>query len=302
MNINFILNSENLPFLNQLIKYKETKKSVKETKKSVKETKKVEDYSNITYSFNLGNIDIISNHFLLFEHKIIDYSSYINLLEYMNNNKNSKVIFYYATSNKEKLSQTKKILTFLNENNDFKKIHKLILEIKHLFNLKQLNNNWQIPEHLKSYFDAEDKLNQLFKKKLDEFKRQYFDDKDEIILNDEEEFEGIEFIELPDISNYNKEYIIFFLLKKLSEMYENIPILYINSFENMYFLDELEKEKENDLIFQNPQSPKIFFKNIKNIDEIINFIKKNTDINDILNEFYEEKKEDYLSKYYNYKN
>jgi hypothetical protein len=86
-------------------------------------------------------------------------------------------------------------------------------------------------------------------------------------------------------------------------MYENIPILYINSFENMYFLDELEKEKENYLIFQNPQSPKIFFKNIKNIDEIINFIKKNTDINDILNEFYEEeKKEDYLSKYYNYKN
>ena len=307
MNINLILNSENLPFLNQLNKYKETEKSVKEmeksvkeTEKSVKETKKVEDYSNITYSFNLGDKDIISNNFLLKDDNIINYSSYINLLKYMNKNKNSKVIFYYDKKYENKLSYTKKILTFLNMQQKFEEIHNLIENIHIHLNYLKSFKNWEIPKDLESYFDAEGKLNNSYFKKVNEFKK-YFNEEGEIILNDVEEFEEIEFIELPDISTNQEDYIIFFLLKKLSEMYENIPILFTKSFDQ---LTNFKIEKENDLIFKNIPRPNIFFKNIKKIDEILNFINENTNINinDILNQFYELKKENNFTLYYNYKN
>jgi hypothetical protein len=306
MNINLLLNSQIFPFY-QLNKYKETEKSVKEMEKSVKKTEKVENYSNITYSFNLGDIDIISNNFLLKEHKIIDYSSYFKLLEYMNKNKNSKVIFYYDKKYEHKLSYTKKILTFLNMEQEFEEIHDLIEEINYLIeNIDIQYSESEIPEYLESYFDSEGKFNQLlFDKKVNDFKRKYFNDKDEIILNDGiEEFEEIEFIELPDIPTNQEEYIIFFLLRKLSNEYKKIPILYVEKFNLIESIIYFNLEEEYDLIFQNALSPIIFFKNIKKIDEILNFIIKeeNLTFKKIFKKFFDEvKKENIFSKYYNYK-
>jgi hypothetical protein len=225
----------------------------------------------------------------------------------MNNNKNSKLIIYYKKENKEKLSQTKKILTFLNENNNFKEIHEEIKEFIYYYSLRQkYKENFEKflkIEKFENFINTEGKLNQLFDEKLIEFKK-YLNKEGEIKLDDGiEEFDGIKFIKLPDISG-NQEYIIFFLLKNLSEKYENIPIIYAGNF---YYINQFKHylEKENDLIFQNAQSPNIFFKNIKKIDEILNFINENTNIkiNDILNQFYEEeKKGDLFINYYNYKN
>ena len=224
----------------------------------------------------------------------------------MNNNKNSKLIIYYKKENKEKLSQTKKILTFLNENNNFKEIHEEIKEFIYYYSLRQkYKENFEKflkIEKFENFINTEGKLNQLFDEKLIEFKK-YLNKEGEIKLDDGiEEFDGIKFIKLPDISG-NQEYIIFFLLKNLSEKYENIPIIYAGNF---YYINQFKHylEKENDLIFQNAQSPNIFFKNIKKIDEILNFINENTNIkiNDILNQFYEEeKKGDIFINYYNYK-
>ena len=224
----------------------------------------------------------------------------------MNNNKNSKLIIYYKKENKEKLSQTKKILTFLNENNNFKEIHEEIKEFIYYYSLRQkYKENFEKflkIEKFENFINTEGKLNQLFDEKLIEFKK-YLNKEGEIKLDDGiEEFDGIKFIKLPDISG-NQEYIIFFLLKNLSEKYENIPIIYAGNF---YYINQFKHylEKENDLIFQNAQSPNIFFKNIKKIDEILNFIIKeeNLTFKKIFKKFFDEvKKENIFSKYYNYK-
>ena len=226
----------------------------------------------------------------------------------MNDNKNSKILFYYNKSITDvKLSQTKKILTFLNNNDDLKKI------VEDIYNIIR-------PHKIKISYDTENKnimplsIKSNLDQKIIEIKK-YFNNKGEIILNDNiDEFEGIEFIKFnfSNIENEKGYYInIFNLINDLPKKYNNIPIIIkLIDFEEkfLYFPNkEVKIDDPIDLIYDRLKEITYLNKNIKEkTNNILISLEELEENDNVLDELFEEEKKNYQEnifflKYYKLK-